>query len=349
MTFTLVWKPTTKFGFPNWGTLGRSGQPVRAFVRHRIVGSLASADAVFDPVSPNLASTHFGIGHINGQLEIHQYVDLSDAAWGNGDVRDPTALVVLQNPGVNPNLYTISIEHEDGGSAGRGVVQPDTWNASIELGLLLASGDPAAIRAAGIRVRYDTTVAQMAAVPKTADGYIDHNAIAGPNKPYCFRRWLDDPGYVEGSPSRRDRLLAALGSSSLPTGEDMTITRKVYPWPRTWSAKGGVLTGYIMSADPNIDVSFTAGSSAASSQEVSIDAATLTSWEWPAGPYQLVSNGPLAGYLIANSQVNLGPEPIPLAAPPAPSGYTQAQLDAAKAAARSGGIKDASTAAGAVK
>jgi hypothetical protein len=148
-------------------------------------------------------------------LEVHQYVNLSDAAWGNGDVRDPTAKVVLANPGVNPNLYTVSIEHEDGSTGGRGVVQPDTWQASIELGVLLASGDIAAIRAAGIRIRDDATAAQLKAIPATIDGHIDHHQIAGPNKPYCWREWLDDPGFVKGNPSRRDELLAALPADSL--------------------------------------------------------------------------------------------------------------------------------------
>jgi hypothetical protein len=207
----VIWKPSPNFGFPTPGTKGRSGQPVRATVRHRIVGTLASADTVFaDPGRG--ASTHFGIGHIGGALEIHQYVNLSDAAWGNGDVRDPTAKVVLENPGVNPNLYTVSIEHEDGGASNDGVVEADTWAASIELGVLLASGDISAIRAAGIRIREDATAAQLKAIPATVDGHIDHHQIAGPNKPYCWRPWLDDPGFVNGNPSRRDELLTALNA-----------------------------------------------------------------------------------------------------------------------------------------
>lgn len=244
----VIWKPTTKFGYPK-GALGRP-MAVLAFVRHRIVGSLASADAVFDPASTRSASAHFAIGHINGRLEIHQYVDLSDSSWCNGDVREPTAKVVLAHPGVNPNLYTITIEHEDGGSAGRGIVQPDTWAASVALGVLLASGDQAAIRAAGIRVRYAHTVAQMAAIPKTADGYIDHHEIAGPNKPYCFRRWLSDPGYVEGSPSRRDQLLAALNSGSMPDTameETPMLLRRVQ---QDWTTKIGPTDGAFYTQGP---------------------------------------------------------------------------------------------------
>lgn len=184
--------------------------PIRGVVNHRIVGTLTGARGAFGvaPGTSRNASTHFGIGYIGGRLTVDQYVDLSDMAWGNGDVRNPTWSRII--PGVNPNLYTVSIEHEDGGSANRGRVAAEVWQTSMELQRLITSGDAKAIRALGIRVRYDATVSQLAAVPKDASGFIDHHQIAGPNKPYCFRRWLDDPGFVEGVPSRRDRLLAAL-------------------------------------------------------------------------------------------------------------------------------------------
>jgi hypothetical protein len=189
-----------------------SRYPIRAEVKHRIVGTLPGARIAFGvaPGTSRNASTHFGIGYVGGKLTIDQYVDLSDMAWGNGDVRDPTWSRII--PGVNPNLYTVSTEHEDGGSANRGRVSEAVWQASMQLSRLLRCGDVARIRAAGIRVRSTATVAQLAAMPIDTGSYIDHHQIAGPNKPYCFRRWLDDPGFVEGSPSRRTRLLAYLNA-----------------------------------------------------------------------------------------------------------------------------------------
>jgi hypothetical protein len=183
---------------------------IRGVVNHRIVGTLPSARAAFGvaPGTSRNASSHFGIGFVGGRLTVDQYVDLADSAWTNGDVREPTWSRII--PGVNPNLYTVTIEHEDGGAPNRGRVSEEVWQASMALQKLLVSGDKDAIRAAGIRVRHDHIVAQLAAVPRDATGFIDHHQIAGPNKPYCFRRWLDDPGFVEGSPSRRDRLLALL-------------------------------------------------------------------------------------------------------------------------------------------
>src|SRR3972149_6691603 len=103
----VTWKPTNKFGYP-MGRAGRNGLSVLAYVNHRIVGSLSSADWAFASANTTrYASTHFAIGHINGVLRIHQYVDLADAAWGNGLYDRPTSKVVLaQGPNVNPNLYT---------------------------------------------------------------------------------------------------------------------------------------------------------------------------------------------------------------------------------------------------
>lgn len=182
---------------------------LRAVVNHRIVGTLVSARRAFGLVAGDAgrrASSHFGIGFVNGKLTIDQYVPLDRMAWTNGDVRDPSWSRIIA--GVNPNLYTVTIEHEDGGYTGRGVIVEALWEASMELQALLVSGNAAAIRALGIRGATDAIVSQLRAIPKDEHGFIDHHAIAGPNKPYCLRRWLDDPGLVEGSPSRRARLLA---------------------------------------------------------------------------------------------------------------------------------------------
>ncbi len=43
-------------------------------------------------------------------MEIHQYVKDEDTAWAQGRVQNPTASIL--KPGVNPNLYLLSIEHQ---------------------------------------------------------------------------------------------------------------------------------------------------------------------------------------------------------------------------------------------
>lgn len=73
-------------------------------------GSLRSVDGFFNMPNPfpdAPVSAHYGIGRLG---EIHQYVAESDTAWHAGRVRSPTWPGIAR--GVNPNLYTIGIEHE---------------------------------------------------------------------------------------------------------------------------------------------------------------------------------------------------------------------------------------------
>lgn len=46
---------------------------------------------------------------------VDRFVSEDDEAWAQGRVDKPTARVVLEHPGVNPNSYCISIEHEGDG------------------------------------------------------------------------------------------------------------------------------------------------------------------------------------------------------------------------------------------
>lgn len=86
--------------------VGRKGYRPEAVVIHIMDGTLSGTDSWFaNPTSQ--VSAHYGIGK-NG--EIHQYVQENDSAWHAGRVDAP--LWKLIRPNVNPNLYTIGIEHE---------------------------------------------------------------------------------------------------------------------------------------------------------------------------------------------------------------------------------------------
>jgi|GEM_PF-791620 len=99
--------------------VGRSGQKVIAVVLHIADGQLAGVFPTFN--DPNAQkSAHFCIGK---QGEVEQYVSINDTAygnglaWKNGQWFNPRGIQV--NPSwqdiiakVNPNQYTISIEHE---------------------------------------------------------------------------------------------------------------------------------------------------------------------------------------------------------------------------------------------
>lgn len=95
----------------------RRGRPehlqIEAVVIHLIDGSQAGADAVF--CSPDLAvkrSAHYSISKSG---RIHQYLREEDTAYHCGVIDRPTWSGLKRAPNgsfVNPNYYTIGIEHE---------------------------------------------------------------------------------------------------------------------------------------------------------------------------------------------------------------------------------------------
>ena len=82
-----------------------------AIVIHIMEGSLDGTDSWFKSKA-SVVSAHYGIG-ING--EVHQYVKETDSAWHAGRVNAPSwSLIKAAGNGIyiNPNYYTIGIEHE---------------------------------------------------------------------------------------------------------------------------------------------------------------------------------------------------------------------------------------------
>jgi len=123
-TYSIVWKGSTNF----WS--GRQGNTAVAIVDHIMEGSIESAHSWFK-TRRNDASSHFGIAR-DGR--IWQWVKVEDTAWANGIVENPDASLDWLTEGVkkkiNPNILTISIEHE--GHSGEPI--PDTqYQASLWL------------------------------------------------------------------------------------------------------------------------------------------------------------------------------------------------------------------------
>ena len=88
----------------------RKGRPFglrpEAIVVHIMDGSFAAGESVFrNPETQK--SAHYGISRDG---EVHQYVNESDTAFHAGIVVNPSW--PLLKPRINPNFYTIGIEHE---------------------------------------------------------------------------------------------------------------------------------------------------------------------------------------------------------------------------------------------
>ena len=88
---------------------GRAGIVPEAVVLHIAEGSLAGMDAWFNNPTAGV-SAHYGVGKAG---EIHQYVAIDDTAFANGIVEGGyTARLIDENRNINPNRWTVAIEHE---------------------------------------------------------------------------------------------------------------------------------------------------------------------------------------------------------------------------------------------
>ncbi len=91
---------------------GRKGAyPPDTIVIHVTEGNAASVRAWFkNPASS--VSAHY---MVQKDGLVIQFVREEDTAWANGRVDHPTAALVLERIGTNPNAWTISIENEGSG------------------------------------------------------------------------------------------------------------------------------------------------------------------------------------------------------------------------------------------
>lgn len=95
---------------PNF-TAGRKIFKPEAIIIHIMEGSLSGTDSWFKNPDSKV-SAHYGIGK-NG--EVHQYVAEVNTAWHAGRVNAPSWPLIKPAANglfVNPNFYTIGIEHE---------------------------------------------------------------------------------------------------------------------------------------------------------------------------------------------------------------------------------------------
>lgn len=144
----------TKKQTNNWSE--RQGYIPEIVVVHISAGSLTSMDNWF-ATPGSQASAHYGVGK-DGKT-VNQYVDESKMAWANGRVNNPS--FTLYKPGVNPNLYTISIENE-----GQDLAQAPEAQLSLLCELI-------------------TDICKRHKIPMNRDHIIGHFQIDSLNRPYC--------------------------------------------------------------------------------------------------------------------------------------------------------------------
>jgi N-acetyl-anhydromuramyl-L-alanine amidase AmpD len=107
-TLDIVWKGAAASNFH----AGRSDAKPDVIVIHVMAGTARGTDVWFNNPAAHV-SAHYGIAKTGS---IHQYVDEKDTAYHAGiaaaDFPRASAQVVKDRPGVNPNQYSIGIEHE---------------------------------------------------------------------------------------------------------------------------------------------------------------------------------------------------------------------------------------------
>jgi hypothetical protein len=98
---------------------GRSSQyPTDLIVIHVTEGDASSVVEWFSSPTANKGKPSNVSSHYMVRTDglIVQFVDESDTAWHAGRVNNPTARLVLDRLPVNPNAYSIGIEHEGTGT-----------------------------------------------------------------------------------------------------------------------------------------------------------------------------------------------------------------------------------------
>lgn len=153
---------------------GRKGYRPEAVVIHIMDGTLPGTDSWF--VNPSSqVSAHYGIGKGG---EVHQYVNEEDSAWHAGRVDAPAWNLI--KPNINPNLYTIGIEHEG--------KPDDVWTDAMK-------------QASAIMIR---EICQRWQIPIDRNHVVGHFEIFSkkPNCPASNKAILDELVVLAGLPSQ---------------------------------------------------------------------------------------------------------------------------------------------------
>ncbi len=162
---------------PNFGE--RNNYKPEIIVIHIMDGTLLGTDSWFQtPISK--VSSHYGIGFTG---EIHQYVQDEKAAWTQGYHEGAT--FKLHKPGINPNLYCLSIENE-----GRNLVNAPTVHINALVGQIKA-----------LAARWDIPIDRSHII-----GHYEVDPVRKPNCPTSDRIFLDKIVAMANGESDREKI-----------------------------------------------------------------------------------------------------------------------------------------------
>ena len=109
----------------------RRGCIPQIIVNHISEGSMSSMISWFTSPNNTGSSAHFGVSK---KGEIYQFVKIEDCAWANGltsGIENATAELVRQKgKDINPNWYSVSIEHEGVYKETKGALTPEQLEAT---------------------------------------------------------------------------------------------------------------------------------------------------------------------------------------------------------------------------
>ncbi len=111
----------------------RKGHKPICIVNHITQGTKKSCINWFTSENNTVSSAHFLVAKDGS---IYQFVPIEEMAWGNGlkqEAIQDAAAPLVKEQGVNPNLYSISIEHEGFYEEAYGDLTMDQLKASIWL------------------------------------------------------------------------------------------------------------------------------------------------------------------------------------------------------------------------
>ena len=174
---------------PNF-TLSRKTYKPEAIVIHIMQGSLSGTDSWFDNKQSKV-SAHYGVGKSG---EVHRYVDEKNTAWHAGVITTPSwSLIKKVGSGlyINPNYYTIGIEHE-------GTVDSD-WTEAM----------------------YESTSTLIAEISKRWNIPIDRNHIIGHHEIYAVKA-------CPGNKVDFSKLIALAMSKNTPQAGQF-VPKKMFP------------------------------------------------------------------------------------------------------------------------